>query len=214
MGASDPPSSDLEQCRKRLTTRLEKWRKSQKTITPQLGDLIANQAVSTAVSTRKRSVVLPEKEMLYLPSQLTLSERTTFGLIDLGRHEHLVQEGAACDAIQKLRTIVKVHVVMEAKKRSEAYGQDRHTRASSRIHEIKSQCDLIMGDYHSARDAMVALGMSADSSTFPILTLNDLAHKATNIKRAVGDSQRMDGMIWTQSGVTGSVQHASLSLPS
>ena len=71
-----------------------------------------------------------------------------------------------------------------------------------------------MDDYHSVQDAMVVLGMSADSSTFPLLMLNDLTCKSTNIKQAVGDSQRIDGIIWMRSGVTGGVQHASLLLPS
>jgi len=198
----DSSPSDLEHHRKWLAARIEKWRKSQKEIASQLGDLVATQAIS------KRSVDAPEKELLYLPSQLSLSERTKLNLVDLGRQELLVQEGVACDAVQKLRTIIKMHVAMEDQKRSQAYGQDHHTKASGPIREIKARRDLAMADYHAAREAMVFLGMNPDSASFSVLTFNDLSRKATNKKRAVGDSQRTDGMIWTQTGVSGGMHHA------
>jgi len=97
---------------------IEKWRKSQKGIASQLGDLVTRQAMS------KQSVHISEQELLYLPSQLSSSEHTKLNLIDLGKQKHLIQEGAACDAIQKLLMIVKMHVAMEAQKRLDVYGQD------------------------------------------------------------------------------------------
>ncbi|KAF9547927.1 hypothetical protein CPC08DRAFT_729608 [Agrocybe pediades] len=185
---------ELNTRRKQLETRLEKWRKAQKTIMPHIGDYIVSWAVSG------KGPKLPENEKLFLPSDFTVDERRELGLTELGNVEYRLREGSACDAVMKLRTISKLYHALAMNTKAEAKGQVQHTRARVQEIETLAQRDAQIFHYNEARRAMISLGLAPDSANYPPLTVKDTFRKATNVKRAVGDSRRIEGLIYTNQG--------------
>ena len=199
---------DIDGRRKRLTSRIEKWRTLQKTVVPQVGDFVAQQAVS------KKFADSPEKEVLYIPSDFSEAQRVKLGLIDLGKQERQLHEGAACDAIQAVRTIKKTLSSMRANKKAQDYGQQMHTRSIAQICDVEHRQAIVISDYSAARNAMLKLGLSKDDPRFPPLNNQDLYRKPTNVKRAVGDSRRPDGKLWASGSVPSGLQPGLSSQPS
>ncbi|KAF8955769.1 hypothetical protein BDZ97DRAFT_1709000 [Flammula alnicola] len=181
----------------RLRNRIDKWRQEQKSIMPQVGEYVFKQAVSGKMTDN------PEDEVLYLPSNFTESQRLALELVHLGEYERRLHEGSAYDALRNVRTAVKTIVALQAEKKAQAYGQTRHTRSSEQIRDMEARRDLAMEDYSATRLSMISLGLPENSPQFPPLTITDTFRKPTNIKRAVGDSRRTDGPMWTNTGVTG-----------
>ena len=66
----------------------------QKTVVPQVGNFVAQQAIS------KKFADSPEKEVLYIPSDFSESQCIKLDLVDLGKQKQQLHEGAVCDAIQ------------------------------------------------------------------------------------------------------------------
>jgi hypothetical protein len=91
----------------------------------------------------------PEEEILYIPSSFEEHERISLDLIVLGEYEQWMLEGAACDIIRNLRTISKTLDAMIAGKKKHAYGQARHTRATSQVKDVKSWQQEAIDDYTS-----------------------------------------------------------------
>ncbi|RDB28165.1 hypothetical protein Hypma_001335 [Hypsizygus marmoreus] len=172
----------------------------QKTLTPKICDCVAAQTLAHADSED------PEKEILFLPSDFSESERADLDLSVCAQHEHQLREGEAFDALRHLQTIVKTLDALSTAKRKDARGQDQNTRALTRIKEVEGQRDLAMRDYAAARTALLALGEPEADNRFPTLTLQDTYRKSTRDKREVGDSRRMDGKLWVNTGVTGGAQ--------
>ena len=190
---------DIDGRRKQLASHIEKWRMLQKTVVPQVGDFVAQQAVS------KKFADSPEKEVLYIASDFSESQRVKVDLIDLGKQERQFHEGAACDAIQTIRTITKTISSMRANKKAQDYGQQMHTRSITQILDVERRQTIAMNDYSAAWNAMLKLGLSKDDPRFPPLNTKDLFRKPTNIKRAVGDSRRPDGKLWAPGGISSGV---------
>ena len=84
---SSARATEIEKRRERLRTRIDNWRDViQKHLVPQIGDVVAWQAISG------KSADTPENEILYLPSDFTEADRIKFDMIKLGEQE-LVFEG-------------------------------------------------------------------------------------------------------------------------
>jgi hypothetical protein len=164
---------------------------------PQVGDHVLRQSVQGC------TVNTPEKEILYIPSSFEEGERISLDLIILGEYERRMLEGAACDVIQNLRTISKTLDAMIAGKKKHAYGQARHTKATSQVEDAKSWQQEAIDDYSSIRDSLITLGMTENDPRFPPLSVDDTKRLSTYSKRAIGDSRRIHGKIWTaNAGVT------------
>jgi hypothetical protein len=200
---------EIEKRRERLRKRIDDWRDViQKNLVPQIGDVVARQAISG------KSADTPENEILYLPSDFTEADRIKFDLVKLGEHERHFLQGTLCDFVAKIKTKSKTVDAWKADKKAQAYGQRGHTRAMKQVHDVEERRDVLMAHYSASRAAMISLGMSPDDPSFPKLTLEDTYRKATHSKRAVGDSRTSDGLLWTRSGVTGGTRqsHASTSM--
>ena len=193
-------SNEVEKRRERLRTRIENWRDLQKDLTPQLGDLIAQQAI------QNKTANAPEEEVLYVPSNFTEAERIKYDLVKLGEHERHFLEGTAFDYIAKVKTITKTFFASHADKKAEGYSQRTHTRSITVIEDIEERQTAAIVDYSVTRNAMISLGMSQHDPSFPPLSKDDTYRKPTHLKRAVGDSRRNDGALWS-AGVTGGVSH-------
>jgi hypothetical protein len=195
--ASQALSVEIEKRRERLQERIDTWRRIQKILVPQIGDLVAQQAISG------KTAGLPEKEALYVPSDFGEGDRIRYGLVALGENQRHLLQGTACDYVAKIKTVSKTVDSGKADKKLQEYAQRGHTRAGDQIHGIEELRQRCINDYSATRDAMIALGMSPDDSSYPPLTLKDTFRKATHSKRAIGDSRRFDGLAWTHTGITG-----------
>jgi hypothetical protein len=195
-------SKEVEKRRERLGIRIENWRDCQKDLTPQLGDLVAQQAI------QKKTVNTPEEEVLYIPSDFTEAECIKYDLVRLGEHERHFLEGTAFDYISKVKTIMKTFFSSHANKKAQGYSQQTHTRSISEIEDIEERQTTSIADYSVIRNAMITLGMSQHDPSFPPLSKEDMYRKPTHLKRAVGDSRRNDGALWS-TGISGGVSHVT-----
>ena len=167
---------------------------------PQVGDYVQQQTLSL------QGYNQVECEILYLPSDLPLAVRITLDLISFGECQRRLLEGAACDTIQQIRILVKLHSAFRQQKKKNAHGQKMNTRATRRLQKATDAKLLAIEDYNSLRQAMINLGLGKDDPMFPPLTIEDTVRKPTHIKRAVGDSRETDGLLWTTTGVSAGVR--------
>jgi len=195
--ASRTLSLEIEKRRERLSKRINTWRGIQKTLVTQIGDLVAQQAISG------KTAGFPEKEVLYVPSDFSEEDRIKYGLVALGENERRLLQGTACDYVSKIKTVSKTIDSGKADKKLQEYAQRGHTRAGDEIRNIEKLRQCCIDDYSAIRNGMIALGMSPDDPSYPPLTLKDTFRKATYSTRALGDSRRFDGLAWTHTGVTG-----------
>jgi hypothetical protein len=193
-------SNEVEKRRERLRMQIENWRDLQKDLTPQLGDLVVQQAI------QKKTANAPEEEALYVPSDFTEAERIKYDLVKLGEHEHHFLESTAFDYIARVKTITKTFFASHADKKAQGYSQQTHTRSITVIEDIEERQTAAIIDYSVTRSVMISLGMSQHDSSFPPLSKEDTYRKPTHLKRAIGDSRRNDGALWS-TGVTGGVSH-------
>jgi hypothetical protein len=180
-----------------LRKRIDSWRSIQKTLVPQIGDMVARQAISGKTGD------CPEEEVLYLPSDFSEADRIKYELVALGETQRQLLQGTACDYVSKIKTISKTIDSGKATKKSDEYTQRGHTRAGDLICKIEKLQERSIDDYTATRNALIALGMSPNNHSYPPLTLQDTFRKATHLKRAVGDSRRSDGLAWMHTGVNG-----------
>lgn len=184
--------------REKLRARLNDWRSIQTNFIPTINEFLSHSSTKN-----------PEEEKLYLPSDFLSSQRTNLGLNQLAHGESQLREGAAFDALARVQTAVKVIVVLRDRKKKDAHGQEKHTRALSKIHLAESKRDHAMSEYNRSRQALIALDVVDAGTVFPALSLQDTFRKSTLSKRSVGDSRRTDGVIWTYGGINGQPRHSS-----
>ena len=193
--------SEIQARWEKLRFQIDKWWDTQKIVLPQVGDYVLKQFVQGC------TVNAPEEEILYIPSSFGEAERISLDLIILGEYERRMLEGAACDVIRNLRTISKTLDAMITGKKKHAYGQARHTKATSQIEDVKLWQQEAINDYSSIRESLITLGMTENDPRFPPLSVDDTKRLSTYSKQAVGDSRRIHGKIWTaNAGVTSGVR--------
>jgi hypothetical protein len=173
---------------------------------PQVGDYVQQQTLSLQSGNQV------EREILYLPSDLPSAAQVALGLTSLAECQRRLMEGAACDTIQRIRMLVKLHSALRQHKKKNARGQQSNTRATGKLQEAIDAISLAIEDYNSLRQAMINLGLSKDDAMFRHLTVEDTFRKRTHVKRAIGDSRRPDGLLWTTTGVSAGA-HRTCDLP-
>ncbi|KAF6743694.1 hypothetical protein DFP72DRAFT_827272 [Ephemerocybe angulata] len=181
---------EVDRLKDDLQKRIKLLRRDQKALTPQLLDHIA-------VELSKPSNLNVETMTLFLPSDFTHSDRVKFSLLSLADGERKMLEGAAYDVLSQLRRDVQFYDSLTANKKSQCYGQERHTREQSKVDEARRRRNSNMDLYKKIRSALVRLGMPEDDPTFLPLTLESLFRKSTTVKRAIGDTYTADSMLWT-----------------
>lgn len=148
-----------------------------------------------------------ELETLWLPSDFTESQRVAMGrtIIALAAEESKLREGQAYDFIRRLQTICKGLSALEDRKTADNKGQKNHTISGDQVLDTKRERDDHIAAYNSVRKAMISLGTiqegGKDSCQFPHLTITDTFMKSRRRERALGDSRRGDGMLYTRIGI-------------
>ncbi|KAF7300128.1 CxC2 domain-containing protein [Mycena kentingensis (nom. inval.)] len=176
---------EIESRLNKLETRLQDWRKLQKTLMPGVADKVAAQALTSPPL---------QAEKLFLPSDFTSAERTTFGLDDLAAEESRWREGQMFDILRAVQNNVKATNALRRDKIKNDRYQKENMRSSERIRESLRHREVWMTIFASARAAILML----DGETkFPALTEADLYMKPIMDKRRLGDSELSDGALWT-----------------
>jgi len=165
---------------------------------PQVGDHVESHRVALSHCDSDDE---PENETLFLPSDFSPKESATLLLSSFAQDQHRLLEGAAFDALHQVRTIVKGTTIARQDKIKHARGQSANTRATVRIKSVEFERDFAIAEYNAIRDMLISLGLSSDDSVYRRLELKDTERKRTDMRRAVGDTHRTDGAIWTQTGI-------------
>jgi hypothetical protein len=83
-------------------------------------------------------------------------------------------------------------------------GQQQHTIAGEQVLDTQRRRDDHISSYNSVRAAMISLGTCDKDDTntpFPHLTVSDTFMKSRRRERALGDSRRGDGLLFTNIGI-------------
>jgi hypothetical protein len=187
---------DIKSRRAKLTLELAKWRKAQARIMAEAGDTIEPQSCEL------------EREKLWLPSDFTESQRLSMGatMIALASEEGKLRQGEAYDLIRRLQSICKTLTALSDRKRLNkgVSGQQQHTIAGEQVLDTQRRRDDHISSYNLVRAAMISLGTCDKDDTntpFPHLTVSDTFMKSRRRERALGDSRRGDGLLFTNIGI-------------
>ena len=202
---SKATENEINDRRKKLSSRIDKWRSIQAQLIPQVADDVGRQCVAGKITNR------PERAVLFIPSDYGIEGVNCLGFVALGQVERKLREGAAFDAIRLVQNIVKRISALTWDGKQNASGQVATTRARAKIVDAEFRRDLAITGYNASRDAMISLGLPKDDQSFPSLSLSDTFRQPTHLKRKIGDSRLSDGRIWT-TGVNGGRRDAAPSL--
>ena len=138
----------------------------------------------------------PEMEVLMLPSSLNEHMLRALNLQALVNVELILRKGQAHDALDKLRSSIRVWTLNFEFKIKEVRGQEQNTRAQRLLNSIREKIDAVADTYRRARAALVRLGMPEDDVVFRPLLDNELYMKNTGKPAQLGDNRREDPWFW------------------
>ena len=98
-----------------------------------------------------------ENRTLYLPSNLSGTQRLEYNLTHLASEEAQLREGQAGDIILQLRRVEKTLSAQHGLRKKNITGQTQATRARSKIHQTEFLRDTLLDTYESCRRALKAL---------------------------------------------------------
>ncbi|KAK0468813.1 hypothetical protein IW261DRAFT_1345797 [Armillaria novae-zelandiae] len=136
---------------------------------------------------------LPEKCRLLLPSALPAPIRSKLGIENLIRVEYDLREGAAYDAIAEIRRRSSTVAFMDEMRQRNDKGVQRLTRSLHELEDARATLELCIRHYNTHRQALLGLrGPDQLPFPYPDMTLSDTYRKRRTLKRALGDSRRLD----------------------
>ncbi|KAJ3511561.1 hypothetical protein NMY22_g15609 [Coprinellus aureogranulatus] len=183
--------------RSKLRSRIDYFRRLQKRA-------YANPAIANLTRDKPQGYDTPEHELLYLPSDFSLSDRKKGKLEVMAEYELKLRRGFAYDGIRKLREISKVLSMNQGEKK-DARGQKGNTRAQSAVDATLDSLLLAIDEYNTNRTSMIKLGLNA--SELPPMRQEDTYRKPTDVKRQVGDSRRVDGALYRSHSIPSPRKH-------
>lgn len=190
-------SNTVEQQSEALSLRIHEWRKVQKKLMPEVGDLV--QETSRKSSSESSSSVTILRQKLYLPSEIpkTNKECNSENIKYLGSQEVILRTGQAFDAVTKTCNACKAISTIKQHRKKHDSGQSANTRSLDALKSLERSRDYHIKLYNNARQSMISLGhISNDDPKFPLLSEKDTFRKPTTSKRELGASSVMDGPIW------------------
>ncbi|KAI0027460.1 hypothetical protein K488DRAFT_61527 [Vararia minispora EC-137] len=183
--------TEIENRRNKLTTHIHRWRQSQASFMPRIADKLD----------QSRAIEV-EDEILWLPSDLTVPERTIMKLAGLADQERALREGECFDAISAVRSAVKTLSYSRKDKVDHSHGMKQQTRSLASIAKAEGVRDAHMARYNSAREALISLGYLENGNfDFSILTAKDTYRKNVNAPHQVGDSRCQEAPLFTHVGI-------------
>lgn len=122
-------NDELAKERAQLWRKIERLRAIQKDVVPQVEPQVTDQHARTKLHD------LPEREVLFLPSDFTEDDQISLGLVSMAEYQRKFAEGAANDAILRVQKLAKVLSNTRAAKKSEGSGQAHQTRSVATEHK-------------------------------------------------------------------------------
>jgi hypothetical protein len=142
------------------------------------------------------STTSPELENLFLPSSFELSDHHQLGLNELGKIEYQLRLGQAHDALQEVRTSIKIfNSNWDFKKRS-IFGQGPNTRALRYLQTLSEDKVRAADKYRRAQGALLKLGLPKNDQLRPLHD-NDLWGKDTSRPARLGDTKLEEPWFWS-----------------
>ncbi|KAJ6555816.1 hypothetical protein B0H19DRAFT_1070977 [Mycena capillaripes] len=184
----------------KLTAQIDTWHKVRARVLSSIPDAAELVAMPQTCEV--------EDEKLWLPSEFTVAQRVAMGhnMIALAEEEGKLREGEAYKLIRCLQSACKTLSALEDRKRLDEAAQKGHTTAGEQILDTRRCRDNLIDSYNYVRKAMISLGTVIDDkdedSQFPCLSVKDTFTKSRQRERALGDSRRGDGMLYTRIGIT------------
>jgi hypothetical protein len=171
-----------------LRLDIQKWRRVQVQLMPQVGDSVAVLPPSD-----------PHEEQLCLPSDFNETQRDQLKIVPLVDVEMRLREGEAQDALRDLRMTVRHINTLTFQKQTEVRGQEANLRSNDVINKFKTKRHLFVLKYNAARNAMIALGCSdtSEGDDYPPLKESDATMKHSEKPYQLGDGKRLGGPLFT-----------------
>lgn len=169
-----------------LYASIASWREHQRTLLPQMSDLLGNEEDSC-----------PAKDVsLLLPSDISEEQRAELGLDDLAGFEFTLREGEACDVIQAIKRAECFRQAISNETRN-MKGRERHqTRNASKVTKANKLLSFWMDEYNAIRAKLLALGMSSDDKKFRPLSTDDTKKPSGRNIPSAGSGGKVPGWIW------------------
>ena len=142
------------------------------------------------------SPLQPEQEILMLPSFLNKQTRPSHDLEVLADVELALRKGQAYDALNKLRTSIRIWNYNFEFKKNEVRGQKQNTRAQRFLKTLHEDIKSAAATYRRARAALVHLGIPEDDIVFRPLLDSELYLKNTTKPAKLGDNRKEDPWFW------------------
>jgi hypothetical protein len=175
----------LVSARLKLRRDLNKWRKTQLDLYPQLADELDGVDVAQ-----------PEHEKLLFPSDFSDAQRRSLRIDMLAKVEYALREGQAHDALDKVRLAIQTFNYNVKFKVDNVRGQGPNTRAQQFLSTLSQDKVSAADKYRRARTALLALGLSEEDKSLQPLLNTQLWCKNDNAPAAQGDAKTEDPWYW------------------
>ncbi len=140
---------------------------------------------------------MPERCRLILPSMTPPSLRKRLGFTELMSAEYDLWEGAVYDSIAEVRLRASSVAYMDEMRQYNNRGVQRLTRSLWELTNARGTQELCIRHYNAHRKALITLWDPQQAPfPYPEMDLSDTYRKSRTLKRALGDSRRMDGMVF------------------
>lgn len=184
---TEAQTDSLLKMRVKLRQDLVDWRKRQYNFCPSLKDRI------DAVDPTS-----PELESLFLPSAFRQSSaREKLGLAELAEVEYELRLGQAYDALNDVRTKIKIFNTNLDYKKHNVFGQRSNTRAHQYLQTLSVDKVSAADKYRQARQALLILGLPKNDESLRPLHDHELWGKDTSHLGQLGDTKREEPWFWT-----------------
>jgi hypothetical protein len=132
-------------------------------------------AASNATTPPPASAHHPENFELWFPSSIPAADRTRVCLPDLPNIEEQLRTAQCCDALERIRHILKVKSRMVLFKNQNIRGQREGTRSRTVIDRVHSRAKVAAVKYRAARQAKLALSGNGEwENEFRVLADADI----------------------------------------
>ncbi|KJA15051.1 hypothetical protein HYPSUDRAFT_149617, partial [Hypholoma sublateritium FD-334 SS-4] len=181
--------SDIKTRRRLLSAEILPWRNRHLAVFPQL------KPFTDALDPE----VLPEDEVLFLPSDIPYDQHAALSLTHHASTEFQLREGEANNAVNLLCSSILHGMVLLDSKNEQSRGVYQNTRATKFINLTKAKKHTATARYRHSRTKLLALSNRSAFvlKDYPELHDADTWAKNAASARKLGDGAKVDSWIWT-----------------
>ncbi|KAE9398647.1 hypothetical protein BT96DRAFT_994712 [Gymnopus androsaceus JB14] len=200
LNQTETVQKDIRNQRQEISDEIEELRHLQAVVMPRLSDVIGTKEegeVSKVEDAEDGEVIVVEveDEQLYLPSDLTSSQREALKLTSLVEMEQQICVGELYDAVKSVQRAAKAYSVTHTKKREDDRGTNAGLRSVLALKKIEVERNSCIADYNCAWQALISLEFPT-AKEVPVMHVRDTLRRSTFQARQVGDTRRMDASLF------------------